>query len=336
MSVGYRIVFDKPKEVSFKDFKVRKCNGNEVKVKVLYTLISNGTEKQNLRGLRPNYPFIPGYSSVGYVCDIGKDIDPDILTFGDRVFVIRGGHQSYNIATLNHIIKIPNELDFITACFARMVSFPMTGLRRSNIQMGENIVIVGLGMLGLFGVQLARLMNPYCLIAIGNREKRRELALKYGADFTLDPKDNECLSKIKDIFTENSIKNTADVVLETSGQFDALKLAFKYTSTRGRIILNGMNSKSDSLSLFDCFNKGISIIGSSSVSRLTNNSYFNNYTEKYDVKFALKLLKEKKINVSNLGFEIFNPKDAKEIYRRLDEDYEFPLAVVLDWTKVGD
>ncbi len=330
---GYRVVFNKAKEATFQNFKVRDCRDNEVKVKVQYSLISNGTERLNFRGLRPEYPFIPGYSSVGYVCEIGKGINQDIISYGDRVFVIRGGHQSYNIQTLNKVIKIPDGLDLDLAVFARAASFPLTGLRRACVQPGENLVVVGLGLLGLFGVQLCNLLAPFALVAVGNREVRRFLAKTYGADVCFDPKINGFEDQVLKYFEDISGKSGSDVVIETSGSLEAIASAVKYSAMRGRIVLGGLsNQPTNDISMYQLFNKGINLIGGSSGSRLSYHSYYNNFTERADLQFILKLLNEQKLSIDGIEPSLENPENAHNIYKSLDEDYEFPLACILDWT----
>lgn len=331
--IGYRVVFNKPFEASYEEYKVRECKENEVKIKVQYSLISNGTERQHYRGLRDNYPFIPGYSSVGYVCELGKGINEDVITYGDRVFVIKGGHQSYNIKSLNYIVKIPNEVDLEEAVFARAASFPLTGLRRACVQPGENIVVTGLGLLGLFGVQISSLLAPFSLVAIGNRDDRRELAKNYGAEKSFDPKLPN-FEKIVTSYLENKTgRRGADVVLETSGNLDAIASAVKYTNIRGRIIMGGMSNQiTNNISMFNLFNKGINLVGGSSSSRLQYNSYFNNFTEKDDLKFIMNLIKKKKIYFEGINPSFKDPEQASEIYKDLDTNYQFPLACIFDWS----
>ncbi len=155
---GYKIVFSELGKAELKQYSVPEPTDNQVLVKVAYTLISNGTEKACLLGSEntiQKFPQFPGYSSVGTVIKTGKNVKT--VSEGDRVFVEYGGHASYNVKSSQYVYKIPNNVEFTEAVFVKLASYPLLALRRSRLEMGESVVIVGLGMLGLFGVQLAKI-----------------------------------------------------------------------------------------------------------------------------------------------------------------------------------
>lgn len=196
--VGKRIIFKSKGNAEIDDFIVREPGANECVVKIHYTLISNGTEKAYLsasNNTAKKFPTNPGYSSVGRVIKVGKECKK--IKVGDRVFVSYGGHGSYNIKRESSIEKIPDNVSMQEAVFTRLASFPLLALRRSALEIGESVAIVGLGMLGLLGVQLAKIAGALPVIAIGNRENRKQLAMDFGAAAVFSPDDLNLTLKVE-------------------------------------------------------------------------------------------------------------------------------------------
>lgn len=331
---GYRIIFTEPGRAELQEFEVRDPGDNEVQVKVQYNLISAGTEKAYLSG-SPNtghkFPTNPGYSSVGVVTKKGKDVKS--FEVGDRVFVAYGGHASYNVKKASSVVKIPDGVKFEDAVFTRLASFPLLALRRARVEMGESVVVVGLGMLGLFGVQLAKIAGGLPVIAVGNRDIRKQKARESGADFVYSPDDVDLAEKII-ANTKISGNGGADVVLETSGSIDGLLSSLKYTAKWGRVMVNGCNRITDKpIDLYRYVHlKGVSIIGAHDFTRYPYNSAPGNWTAKRDYMTLLGYMQDGRLKPSILEPQFVSPADTTQVYDRLLNDRQFPLGVVFDWT----
>ena len=333
---GWRFRFTEPEKIVLEQFQVREPKDNEIVVKVEKTLISNGTEKSLFRGdehTGKKFPRIPGYSSVGKVVKTGKNVKE--FKIGDRVFVARGGHASYNIKEIGWCEKIPDGVSYDDAVFTRMISFSLLALRRSCFEMGESVAVVGLGQLGLFACQLAKIAGALPVVAVGNRELRRKKALEFGADFAFDPQDPELRNRI--------IRNTkitgfggVDVVIETSGNIDGLSTAMSYTATRGRLVISGCywQENAKPIDLLKVNSLGFSIIGAQDRIRSPYNSAPHNWTRKRDFKAILGYIKNGQLTPSLIEPEIYSPSSCVEVYERLLHDREFPLGVIFDWSEM--
>ncbi|MCI8622415.1 MAG: zinc-binding alcohol dehydrogenase [Provencibacterium sp.] len=332
---GIRVLFQAPGKACIQEFEVRAPKSNEVIVRVIYSLISSGTEKAYLscsNNTAQKFPTVPGYSSVGIVEQYGTDVQN--FSIGDRVFVSYGGHANYNIKPESSIIKIPDSVSLQEAAFTRLASFPLLALRRAQLEIGESVVIVGLGMLGQFGVQLARIAGGLPVIAVGNREIRKQKALQYGAKFVLSPDDPELTNKIME-YTQITGTGGANVVLETSGQVSALISCLKYTAKHGRVLLNGCNRVTDQpIDLYKYIHlRGVSLIGAHDKTRLPYSSWKGNWTAKRDYMTVLGLLEDGRLEAKSMISELVKPESVSEIYNRLLNDREFPLGVLLDWSE---
>lgn len=334
---GYKIVFTSPKKVELQEYEIPSIKDSEVLIKVKYSLISNGTEKAVLNG-EPNttasvngFPLVEGYSAVGIIEKTGSKIKS--VKVGDRVFVEYGGHRNYVTKNIKHVYKIPNKVSFEEAVFTKIVSFPLAAIRRSRLEIGESIAIIGLGMLGLFGVQLAKIGGGLPVIAVGNRDIRREKAVEYGADYVFDPNDQQLTQKILDITEQKTIIRGASVIIETSGTEDGFIKCLEYSAKRGRVLLNGCQRKmSKPIDLYKYIHhKGVNLIGVHGQTRMPDNSQPGNWTCRRDYLTIFRLLEDGRLDAKSMISEYANPKDCAKVYERLINDKNFPLGVIFDW-----
>lgn len=358
---GYRVVFDAPCKASLHEFEVRQPGAYEVQIKVYYTLISAGTEKAQVSGSKNTarkFPAVPGYSSAGVVTAIGSSVTE--FAVGDRVFAEYGGHASYCVQKTSKVVKIPDNVSFQEAVFTRVASFPLLALRRARLEIGESVVVVGLGMLGLFGVQLARAAGAFPTIAIGTstRPIRNEKAKEYGADLVVISKrltdilsekeinklsaeekeqrqkelKRELIKEIKEYTMKTNCVSGANVVLEVSGNEDGFKTCLNYVSKRGRVVVNGCNR--DDIHGFDLYGvmkNGTNIIGAHDMTRMPYNSAPGNWTAKRDYITLLGFMSDGRLKTKDMISEYASPADCGKVYERLVNDRNFPLGVLFDW-----
>lgn len=311
-------------------------HGDEILVKNDYDLISAGTELANYRAL-PNtvsanrgFPHTAGYSAAGRVVKTGSEVKT--IQVGDRVVVNWGGHRAYFKRSETRVVKIPDDVDMKCAACAHLASFPMLAVRRLRIEMGEAVMVAGLGLLGQFAVQFARLSGAYPVLACDYSPERRELAEQLGADLVLDPRDADFSARIKDA-TDG--KGPAAVV-EVTGFIAALQQALEYVAPNGRIALLGCTRISDQYIDFYQYvhRRGVQLIGAHTMTRPKLESHPGEWTEHDDYTAFLNFLKAGRIQAAPLIGKVVPAADAAETYRQLDEAKNPPLGVLLDWTNV--
>jgi threonine dehydrogenase-like Zn-dependent dehydrogenase len=129
------------------------------------------------------FPKRLGNMGVGVVTEIGAEVSR--WTPGDRVF----GHfpiRETQTIDETHADPMPAGLRAETAvCLDPAVM--ALAMRDGRIKLGDQVAIFGLGAIGLFAVQLARLAGADRVIAVDPIAVRRDLALGFGADLALDP-----------------------------------------------------------------------------------------------------------------------------------------------------
>ena len=200
-----QIVFTKPNTAELLDAEYRKPNDNEVVVKTEFSTVSCGTEKANITG-DPNvagnaaagvsFPRISGYSSAGYIVEKGKGAAG--LEIGDKVAVYWGKHMRYNTVSEKNAVKITDEnVSMQEAALSFITTFPLAAIRKTNLEIGESALVMGLGILGQLAVRLLKAAGAVPVIAADPIEGRRLEALKGGADYAFNPMEKDFAGKIK-------------------------------------------------------------------------------------------------------------------------------------------
>lgn len=313
--------------------------GDQVLLKLIYDIISTGTELANYRAL-PNtsinrdgcggFPRVVGYSFTAEVVEVGPEVKE--LQIGDKVIVGWGGHRSMIVKRESELVKLPPEADLVDAAFAHIASFPMLAVRKLRLELGESCMVAGLGLLGLFAVQFAKLSGAYPVLACDFSAERRALALELGANYALNPQDKDFIEQVRSL-TEG--KGPAATV-EVTGVLAGLQQALEYTAVMGRIAELGCTRISDEpINIYKYIHgKGINLIGAHTKTRPALQSQPGMWTEKDDYKTFLKLLLAKKINVKPMTNWMVKPQDAQAVFQRLHTEKNPPLGVVIDWQQL--
>jgi predicted dehydrogenase len=113
---------------------------------------------------RLDQPMPLGYSSAGRVVSLGDGVRD--FRVGDRVACAGGGyavHAEYVMVPQNLLAKLPDEADFESGSFATLGAIAMHGFRLAQAQLGERVAVIGLGLLGLLSVRIARAAGCYVL-----------------------------------------------------------------------------------------------------------------------------------------------------------------------------
>jgi predicted dehydrogenase len=127
--------------------------------------------------------YIPlGYSSAGTIIEIGKGLQG--YKVGDRVACAGAGfavHAEYVTVPRNLLVPLPDGVDFERGAFATLGAIALHGYRLADLQIGERVAVIGLGLLGLMAVQIAR--SGGCrVLGIDIDDERIELAKNLGVE----------------------------------------------------------------------------------------------------------------------------------------------------------
>lgn len=272
---------------------------------------------------RLNQPLPLGYCNAGVVIDVGEGVTG--FSIGDRV-ASNGLHAEVVSVPKNLCARIPTNVSDDEAAFTVLASIALQGIRLVQPTLGENVVVLGLGLLGLMTVQLL-IANGCRVLGIDFDTHRLELADKFGAD-TLNLN-----SEVDPVEKANVFSNGrgVDAVLITasSKSNQPIHQATQMCRKRGRIVLvgtTGLNLRRD-----DFYKKELSFQVSCSYGpgryeieyEQKGHDYpfgYVRWTEQRNFQAILRLLSDKKLDVIPLISHYFPIHEAPKAYAKLTED----------------
>lgn len=332
-----QIVFTQKNKAELIDVPLSELRNDEVRMETVISSISCGTEKANITGdanvsisqSNITFPRYSGYSSSGVVIAVGKDVKD--LKAGDRVAASWSCHAKYNTLNEKNFVKLDDSISFEEAALFHIGTFPMAALRKTRIEIGESAMVMGLGILGLIGVQFAKVAGAVPVIAVDPIKERREKALKFGADYALDPMEEGFADKVKKL-TGGGV----NAAIEVTGVGAALDSCLDCMAKFGRVALLGCTR--DKNFTIDYYRKvhgpGITLIGAHTLARPQEDSFGGWFTQRDDIKAIMKLCQFGRVDLKAMIDETYLPNNCQEVYARLINDPGFPVVSQFDWRNI--
>lgn len=305
-------VLRSPNHLEIEDYPLRKINGNEILVKVHSCGIC-GTDFHIFKGESlSNPPVIIGHEYSGEIIEIGSDVKG--FNVNDRVAInpnihcgfcefckkgrinhcsnlqalgvtLNGGLAEFSIIPSQQAYLLPENFSFSEAAFCEPLSCCIHGINQADISIGDKVIIVGGGTIGLLMLQLAMLSGASMVIIIEPSLEKRNIALKLKADFAFDSSGSIVGQEVMEV-----TGGGADVVIECAGNENAVASAFRLVKKGGTVVLFGLTNDTSGISIHyqSLFHKEVSI----------KTSLLNPFT----FQPAVNLLTSHKVSV-----EYFNP-----------------------------
>lgn len=181
-------------------------------------------------------PIPLGYSSAGEVIAVGAEAAE--FRVGDRVACAGlnyASHAEVNYVPRNLAVKIPEGLSCDAACFVTLGAIAMQGVRLAEIELGDKVVVMGLGLVGQLAAQLARCAGA-TVLATDLDASKVEIAVKLGAHCAApDPKG---LTAAASQFTGGQGADAVLICAATKSDEPA-QLAAQIARLKGRVIIVG-------------------------------------------------------------------------------------------------
>ncbi len=178
---------------------------------------------------------------------------------------IDGGFAEYLAVPARNAFLFPESIPFShAALLTDAVATPFHGLSRAAVQTGENVLVIGIGGLGLHAVQIARLMGAGRVIAADISDKKLEMALGAGATETVNSSRENLEKRAAEITGNRGV----DVAAELIGLPQTIKQAVNCTGHGGRTVIVGICPEEITLNPYhDLLLKERTIMGSADQSR---------------------------------------------------------------------
>jgi len=351
-----------------------KCGANNVLVETLYSLISSGTEMSSLtfssqplplkvlkyptklaKGLRlvkehgifEAYKIVtgmleagvtPGYSLCGRVIEIGKNITD--IKVGDLVACAGANiasHAEIVNVPRNLVAKVPDGVKPEEAASTTLGAIALQGVRQADLRVGENVVVIGLGLVGQITSQIL-LASGVQVIGIETSKARIKKAQENGLKFVFSPTNKNLVNEINRL---TNFEGADATIITASGpeNNNIINQALNLTRKRGKVAVVGdIGLKIERLPWYE---KEIDLKISSSYGPGRGDENYENkgldypyafvrWTENRNMEAYLELLKNKKINFLSLEEGKYQVEQAHLAYKLLNSEKK-PLAVLLSY-----
>ncbi|MEM7124929.1 MAG: zinc-binding alcohol dehydrogenase [Chloroflexota bacterium] len=306
----------------------------EVLIETLYSAVSPGTELACLSGSEGwfSLPGVPGYSNVGQIIAMGEGVED--LNEGDYVLNF-GKHQKYNRRTAkDFLLKVPPEIELQYAPITRLATVAFTAIRTSNIELGDDVAVVGLGPVGNFASQLARLQGGR-VIGLDISPKRLEFASTCAIDLAINPTHEDAEALVNEITHNRGV----DALIDASGNSAAIVSNLPLIGQTGELILLGSPRGEYTSDVTDLLNyvhlkpRGcITFKGAHEWRYPVQHDPFVKHSIERNAHIVWQLHQESKLNLSQIITHVAKPEEAPFIYEGLRTQKDSYMGIIFDWT----
>lgn len=341
------MVFESPNIINVKDVNSPKLQDGELLLEVKACLIC-GTDIRIYRGRKTKdvrIPSILGHEFSGVVVETGGKVDG--FKVGDAVSVApvipcltcHSCKHAYENLCLNrtafgyeydgafaeyvripkvavdagNVFNVSGEVPFEYIALAEPIACCINGQRNSPIKLGDVVVIIGAGPIGLIHMLLAKASGARTVIVSEPNELRRNLAKELGADIVVDPR----VEKINEIVIDHTKGIGADAVIMAIGIPSLVNQTIDLVRKRGTINLFAGFSIGDMppIDVNKIHYKEIKIVGTSASTRK-------------DHELSLNLIQNKMIDVSKLISHRYSLNNSVEAFSKAESGECMKVAII--------
>lgn len=209
------------------------------------------------------FPYVEGHEVSGIVAGKGAGVSDD-FAIGERVIVRKfyscgrcyyckkgletqclnvandpneerfeanGGFCEYMVVPESDLFKCSQELPFEVTALAEPLSCVVHSIDRAGVDLGDDVLIIGAGIMGILHLQLAKLKGARVIVCEID-EKKRKLAKKLGADVVFDPGEHDTVDYVRSLTDGRG----ADVVFNLASSAAVSQISLQAVAPGGRII----------------------------------------------------------------------------------------------------
>ena len=282
-------------------------------------------------------PSALGYSCAGEVIALGAGVTG--LSIGDRVACAGSTavHAEVITAPVNLCVPVPYDVDLKHAAFTTLGAIAMQGVRRAELGLASNCVVIGLGLVGLLTLQLLEAAGVQ-VVGIDIDTDRIVLARRLGYGKIVHREDPLLNEIIQDI----SRGEGTDAVIITAGtsSHDPINLAGQLCRKKGRVVIVG--SVPTGFSRGTYYKKELDLVMSCSYGPGRYDKMYEQkgldypishvrWTENRNMLAFVDLLSRKKLDIESLITHTFPLESSQEAYQMILERTKSFTGIVLEY-----
>lgn len=142
------------------------------------------------------------------------------------------GLSEYALADVRSVVKMSPDLPFEEACFVEPVACVVQGTNKLDIRLGQTVVVIGAGTMGVLNMMLAKLRGAYVVVSDLDPARRKK-ALGLAAHAEIDPSKGDVVEQLKALNDGRG----ADVVVTAIGNKAVNEDALRMVGSEGKVML---------------------------------------------------------------------------------------------------
>lgn len=222
-----------------------------------------------------------------------------------------GGYAEYTSCRPDMVRKIPGNVSFDAACMVEPSAVALHAINLADIKIGDKVLIIGGGIIGLMSAEFAKMAGAGYVAILETNKKRGRKAVSYG-------KINEYYDALKEDTIPTLMTKTNggfDKVIECCGNSAAVSEALMTVKPGGMVVLVGVSATPITIPLTVGIMKEIDIKGAIA------------YTP-HEFDTCLKLIAEKKLNVTKYIDDLVPLEKAQESFERLTSGKDSAVKII--------
>ncbi|MCS3697020.1 bi-domain-containing oxidoreductase [Salinibacter ruber] len=283
-------------------------------------------------------PMPLGYSAAGVVEEVGGGVRG--LQVGDRVAMAGAGyanHAEVSVVPKNLVAEVPDGVAFEEAAYATVGSIALQGVRLAEPQLGEQVAVVGLGLIGLLTVQLLK-ANGCRVVGTDLDPEKVALANELGLDRGVVASEEDPVSAVESFSGGRGVDHT--LITAATDSNAPIEQAGEMTRRKGDVVVVGkvgMDVPRDAY-----YHKELEVKVSMSYGPgRYDPSYeeggvdypydYVRWTEQRNMEAVLGLMAEGKLDVEALTTHRYPFENALDAYDLIQHSDEPHVGIVLDY-----
>ena len=243
-------------ELETREVDLRTPAGRQVLVKVEYCAICT-LEQRVYKGVMQRYPFAGGHEISGVIEAAGEGVSS--VKPGDKVAVRMlnscgecyycksgqenqcvvsfkasvhdglmgpGGFSQYMLLDARNVYKVGDDTDLAQAALAEPLACCVHSINNADIKLGDDVVVVGAGIMGALHVQLAKLRGARVIVCEIDAD-RLEVARKMGADILINSSETDAVEEVRKLTDGRGADAVFCTVASTALASDSIEMTGK-------------------------------------------------------------------------------------------------------------
>jgi len=309
---------------------------DQIYAETVVSALSTGTDLGNYLGDStyvpgaPDYPRRIGYSNVAVVRRVGTDVSQ--AKVGQRVFSTQPHVSAYLARQSDILVAVPEAVSSEQASLSYLTHLGLAALRQANYLPGENVAIVGLGIIGLCAAALARAMGAK-VAGIANSSSRADAAVRVGARAAFLADDLDLEVKLQGVFGDTG----ADIVVLTANSWDAFRLSVSIVRRNGRVSILGFPGRAQPQPNFNpldptwFYAKQLTLLGAGFAPRTDCAPAELRFNVRRNLEYILDLMASQAMRLDSLITHRLPVARMKEAYELASQHSKDMVGAVFQW-----